>query len=1048
MTLKSSKFMPALQRGVQKRATPGERVMGKLFPNSSYVANWSQNRYEQVQHMVDWQFIAIRCIWDKIASIVPNLAYVTDANHHRPGVTTKACHRGLMNLHGAGFGGSPTISHGGHSFLTIGEWKSKALSVVKPHEELEPLESNHPLRELVECPNAEDTLFDYTSEFGMFLELCGVTYEWVIPSQTGRPCEQWILPAHWVWPRTGGGQHVDAEHPDADRLIQYYEVRPWGGTGSAGMLKLPPDQVITTKYKSPINKLDGYSHLFALGRWMDTEESITKSRWAQFINKARPELWIELGPGFEDPSDDMIARWEAKIAAKHQGEFNTGRPLMTPAGAKATVLSFSPEEMGYIQSEDQMAGNILAGWRVPKSAVGLVNDMTFGSILATLMQLCEGALNPKLAMLGQRRTKSLASRWDEKLPAWSTTSGSGHGGSALERKVKLWYDNCTPADPAQVNSDLATDFQCYAATPNEVRVLRGRKPYKLGGNNPMVQGPGGVMPLPINEEESMDDLGAMVAEYTQQIAADKDVKRLATETSEEDVPKEDGDETGQGGLVSGRGGSGVGSSDSGSSDIEDAAVDGGAVDEPNGKPSKSLKANPYRDNGCPVCGEHATSSCRCMGPHTPEQLAKGHGLRCPNGHQFDRDSGKPSKSLVRKALTPSQEAWLKKIQQNGRYGVGEFGGCPRPTAEALQRAGVIEVKTERMSSGLRDFAYPVGGQTKSHQSIFKRWCSHWTKQYAGHDHSSTQFNLEGAALEHVLALQRQIAPEDLAEKGLEDIPHVTVRYGLEGSDAGYVRELVETFGPVDAELGELDYFPSDEHDVLILRVHSDDLHMMNETLRRLPHVNTHPTYQPHVTVAYLKPGMGEHYCGLEAEKEADAGGREPFDLQFTQLVFSPKEGVPTLIDIASYEAQEAGNLKAVTKAASAQVVAMYKRPSTPSSETRAVVTPIVVALQLADLRDTYTAMGFSGHDNWSAKKLRDMIVHQVMEATSSWNRNKPGGETSNAAGGKKRLGPIKSLLPVSERSKTNGHVDTVPPPPKKTEAELVAEYKKQLEDVL
>ena len=38
----------------------------------------------------------------------------------------------------------------------------------------------------------------------------------------------------------------------------------------------------------------------------------------------------------------------------------------------------------------------------------------------------------------------------------------------------------------------------------------------------------------------------------------------------------------------------------------------------------SESANPYKDDGCPECGEHAVTSCRCGGPHSPEQLKSGH----------------------------------------------------------------------------------------------------------------------------------------------------------------------------------------------------------------------------------------------------------------------------------------------------------------------------------------------------------------------------------------------------------------------------------------
>lgn len=456
--------------------------------------------------------------------MTPNMAYVTDAPE--PGRTVKACERSLLNLRGGGFGGSPLISHGGHSFLTLGEYRAKALSVVKPHEELEPLEHDHPLRQLWDTPNSWDTTYDFVYELGMFLELTGVCYEWLIPNGFNRPAERWVIPSHWVWPRTGGGQArepywsqrpgweeghhlVPYDNPHADELIAYYEVRPWGGMGSAGMLRIPPNEIVMTQYKSPINKIDGYSKLSAGAQWIDIHESLVKSQYAQFINQARPELWIELGAGYEDPNDDRIARVEAKLAAKFQGEYNTGRPIVAPPGAKLNVLSFDPQRMAYTDNEEQSRDRILSLWRVPKTAVGLSTEMTFGSILATLAALCSECINPKLTMLGLKWTKELGKRYDETTPAWSTLVGRGHGSRSFTRKVRVWYDDCFPVDPTQVNADIETDLHSYAITPDEVRALRGRKPYKRG-NNPLAQGPGGIAPLPLNEDEDLSELAELM----------------------------------------------------------------------------------------------------------------------------------------------------------------------------------------------------------------------------------------------------------------------------------------------------------------------------------------------------------------------------------------------------------------------------------------------------------------------------------------------------------------------------------------------------------
>lgn len=624
--MRVDKRLAALRGGqVLKRASRGELVLGSLFPNrgTGWPGGWSQDRVEQVLHLTRWVYVCANLICSKTASIMPNLAYVVDSP--KRGTTVKVGQRGLLNLMHRGFGGSTDVgpnydyrlkslsngstysysedwrevsqkaypattfhplgpaeggqefgfSDGGHSWLTMGEYRSKALSVVKPHEELEPLESDHPLRRLIENPNPVDTHYDIEYEKRMFRLLCGVSYEWIIPNDYGLPCERWCIPSHWVWPRTGGGRYVNpsaGEYPHADELIAYYEIRPWGGMGSAGMLKFPPDEVIMEIDKSPMNKIDGYSPLAAMAQWIDLDESISKSRWAQMMNQARPELHIELGPGYEDPTDDRIARIEAKLAAKFQGEYNYGKPIITPAGSKVTPVSYSPDKMAYGDGSDQTRDMILSGFLVPPSAVGLVKEMTYGSILATLGSLCAFCLNPKLASSGQTQTKHLASRFDERAPAYSTFSGAG--GRASRRRCRLWYDDCVPADPTQVNSDLSADGQLYAITPNEVRALRGRKPYRAGGDDPMGQGMGGVTPIPLNTGDSLEALA-------QQLEPMAEVAHQARFARSEDEPPEQS-----------------GNGDSTAAPVNRLAEQPpsqNGIAEPNGKPTKYWENGRSRD---------------------------------------------------------------------------------------------------------------------------------------------------------------------------------------------------------------------------------------------------------------------------------------------------------------------------------------------------------------------------------------------------------------------------------------------------------------------
>jgi 2'-5' RNA ligase len=118
--------------------------------------------------------------------------------------------------------------------------------------------------------------------------------------------------------------------------------------------------------------------------------------------------------------------------------------------------------------------------------------------------------------------------------------------------------------------------------------------------------------------------------------------------------------------------------------------------------------------------------------------------------------------------------------------------------------------------------------------------------------------------EKIIRLQSSISVDDLL--GFEDSPHVTVRYGVLASGeevAGAIRGV----GSVTFGLGRLDFFSSEERDVLFVRV-LDNQGQLNELRRRIENCceckqSNYSQYIPHVTVAFLKPGTAERYLSRE-----------------------------------------------------------------------------------------------------------------------------------------------------------------------------------------
>ena len=170
------------------------------------------------------------------------------------------------------------------------------------------------------------------------------------------------------------------------------------------------------------------------------------------------------------------------------------------------------------------------------------------------------------------------------------------------------------------------------------------------------------------------------------------------------------------------------------------------------------------------------------------------------------------------------------------------------------------------------------------------------------DYSSTQVNLPDDAAASVKQAAAKIADEDLAPDGREDQPHITVKYGLHTEDAEEVRKIVESEPPITAKLGKTSLFPDrGDGEVVKVDIESEDLRRINKKIAdALEVTDTYPDYNPHVTLAYVKPGKGDKYSGL-----SDLEGTE---ITFDQIAFSGKDGSKVEIELkgkpAPTEAEE------------------------------------------------------------------------------------------------------------------------------------------------
>lgn len=420
----------------------GDRTIARIMLaqglNYAWPGGWSADRIEQIKHFRHWVYVAVRAIMDSAGNSRPNIDYVSAANK---GVRNKVW------------------------------WKSA--NRILPSDKVEPTEEDHPIRALFNRPNQMDSYFDFASELAMFIKLTGNGFIWMVPNQMGYPCELWVIPSHWMW-----------IIPGKDRYVDWYELRPWTSYTGAPSLRIPPRDVIHIRCKSPITKIDGFATTKALDQVIDVYDSMLTRQWADFKNGVVSSMVVKLGPQYGDPTDGEMERIYEKFFWRFQGELMAGLPMLVPPGSDVTNLTFSPKEMLYNDSDDKVRDKILAGYGVPKSVVGLFDEIPRANVDGALVAFGHFTMNPYNCMVGEKLTHGLASRFE-------------HG-----RKIKIWWPDASPVDPGQQNDDLRTWMELGLLNTNEGRARIGYPPWRRGGNNPMIQS--GFREWPANDERLVE----------------------------------------------------------------------------------------------------------------------------------------------------------------------------------------------------------------------------------------------------------------------------------------------------------------------------------------------------------------------------------------------------------------------------------------------------------------------------------------------------------------------------------------------------------------
>jgi HK97 family phage portal protein len=318
--------------------------------------------------------------------------------------------------------------------------------------------------------NPLTTFYDQVEATQIYLELTGEAF-WVLLKNGGVPQEMWLVRPDWM-----------KIQPDKKEIIKHYIYRP-GGSMTEKVI-IPKENVIHFKNFNPLNPYRGKGSVQAAALPLDIHTFAQEWNRNFFFNSAMPGLVFTTEKKL---NEKVIKRFIEQWQASYGGRAKSNKIAFLGSGLKLDKTTLGAKELDFAAQQRLMRDDILAVFKVPKSILGLTEDVNRANAEATNKAFMERVITPRMTKFAGALTEFL-------LPMYNESS--------------LFFDFTDPA-PEDVELQLKKYENALKfgwLTPNEVRAEEGLEPLE-GGDElmPLRVGGGNTIGTPINEPDSDND---------------------------------------------------------------------------------------------------------------------------------------------------------------------------------------------------------------------------------------------------------------------------------------------------------------------------------------------------------------------------------------------------------------------------------------------------------------------------------------------------------------------------------------------------------------
>ena len=247
--------------------------------------------------------------------------------------------------------------------------------------EKEPI-PDHPFMQVWDNPNPVMTTADLQIARSIDQDLTGHAYWYIVPGSLLEPLQIWRLDPLKTRPVLG------------DDGVAYYRFE-----GERGTFNLPAPLVCHFRNYSPYHPLDAVPTLRSI--FEPSLGDVFAGRYQRrFEQEAiRPKVAFSTNEEMDPEEARELSR---DLSAGYGGPQNAGRPMVLWGGLTPVKLAFTPQEADLVASRGVTRDEVLAGFRMSKTALGIMEDANRASAETVEYALAKRLAQPALTRVAQR----------------------------------------------------------------------------------------------------------------------------------------------------------------------------------------------------------------------------------------------------------------------------------------------------------------------------------------------------------------------------------------------------------------------------------------------------------------------------------------------------------------------------------------------------------------------------------------------------------------------------------------------------------------------